>query len=209
MLYTIFWAFLALVVYQTFAKKVGLPLVSNGLENARDVAVQFWDWLGLTVGKLLNIMEWWDTIYKFLESIWNFVKDLWNVAERFFLEIWRLIKTHIWGNIRPLVDSVEEIGRPLWQLLFSWGYFFVGLSRTHYIVFSWLGGSTALALTYGYWGHLLYEWFFWVVTSAVAGFAGILIAFPGILPDMFPRVTKFFAKVPEPTVVVHNIEYNY
>src|SRR3989344_3850883 len=106
----IFAGFVVLVLYQTLAKKVGWHLPSNGLVIIRDYTILFWKKLGMFVGSLLNLKLWAD-----------FIHD------------------HIWTNIRPFFESIIELVKPLWQILFSCGYFFVGFARTHYVIFSNLG----------------------------------------------------------------------
>lgn len=185
MFYYVFLVFFTLVLYQTVAKKMHWSLPSNGIKYVRDLAVSFWDWFGLFVGRCLNIRRW----FKYLEK-------------------WLC---HIWENIRPFFESIVEVGKPTWQLLFSWSYFFVGFARTHYIFFSWIGGSAAMGVigyfTRDYWLWMLKNWILYTVSVVALGLFGILTSFPGILFDMFPRTIAFFETQPEPEVTVQGNIY--
>ena len=153
--YTVLLVFLAVVVYQTIAKKLRLPLLSNGLDWAKDRAVGFFTWFGEAAGRWLNIYHWLKNIINFLEEVLLFIKDhvidflekLGKMICDVFDGMWRFIVDHMWGNIKPFFESVAEIVSPVWKLMFSWGYFFVGFAKTRYIFFSYLGGSVVFGST--------------------------------------------------------------
>lgn len=162
--------FFAAVVYQTIAKKTNLPLLSNGLETMRDNAIKFWDWLGERFARLLNIEKW-------CKQVWDFIVK------------------HVWENIRIFLESFSEVGEPIWQFLFSWGYFFVGFARAHSIFFSYLGSGiiifTVGYFTYDYWTkqRLLY-----LAVSMPVGLIGVTTAYPSIISQIFPRTSEFLEK---------------
>ena len=179
--YTYALAFLAIVLYQTVAKKYGLPLVSNGLITIKNNSVYFFEKAGYLVGKLLNIWDWINRLQTLFEDLWRFVRE------------------HIWANIRPFFESILEIVQPVWQLLFSWVYFFVGFAKTHYIGFSYLGGAIVVGgagyYTQSYWQPYcqmcIARWSWYCPTAAlVVAVVGVLTAYPKILPDLFPTVHR-------------------
>jgi hypothetical protein len=185
--------FLALVTYQTIAKKQQLPLISNGLIRVKDNAIIFFEWLGEIAGKWLNVYDW---ITKFFRRLWELVEKLWD-------------------GIRPFFESMLEILQPLWQLLFSWVYFFVGFAKSHYLIFSYIGGGIVL-------GGLI--WWFQIpilqiimskyfVTTTCVTLGAIGIAYPNILPQLFPRCTEIWREIrttpPERNVDIEGVIHTY
>jgi len=183
--------FLALVLYQTIAKKFNLPLLSNGLNILLNKAIAFWQRLGVLASKWLNIYDWLDNLKTLLENLWRFLKDyLW----RFLKDIWQFILDHVWNNIRPFLESIAEIVSPIWKLIFSPIYFFVGFAKNHYVFFSYLGCGILIAIiayfTKSYWSkiHINPKY---VVLALITIVIGVILAYPTIMPQLFPRTAKF------------------
>lgn len=174
-LYTLGIAFVTLIIYQTIAKKFQLPVPSNGLEYVKDRAIEFFEWTGYTVSKMLNIMEFIEFFTDILTKIWDFIVD------------------HVWSHIRPVVESVTEIVSPLWKLFFSWGYFFIGFAKVNFVLLSYIGGgcvvSVVMYFTHPYWHVIYYSYGGEIIIISIVMFVGLIIAFPNILCEIFTPIT--------------------
>jgi hypothetical protein len=179
MIYNILIGFLSIVLLQTIAKKFNLPTPANGLKMLRDIATSLFEALGTFVGKCLNIYDWVDRLRNLFDNIWRFIRE------------------YIWEQIRPFFESIVEIVQPLWQLLFSWAYFFVGFAKTHYVFFSYLGGGLVITGVGYYFGNdmldLIARFVLWryLISAVVAAGVGTLVAYPDIFPKLFPNTKKF------------------
>jgi hypothetical protein len=197
------------------AKKMGLPLASTGLIYVKNKAISFFDWLGTVAGHYLNVYEWVKKLETFFQNIWRFIKDAVQKIKDFVERVWRFIVDHIWDNIRPFIESVVEIVQPAWQLMFSWSYFFVGFAKTHYVVFSYVGGGLIVTgVSYFIGCQTIIEFVTWryLITALVATGVGVLIAFPDILPQMFPNAKKNMEAInramDEEHVIVNGFRHN-
>ena len=192
--------FTGLILWQTAAKKLEMPLPSRGLEVLKEHAVAMFEELGVLVSNCLNLYRLFENIRRFLREIWRiFISPLLRMLRRILRRlrrIWRFIVDHIWGNIKPFFDSCREIAVPAWKLLFSWGYFFVGFAQTHYLIFSYIGGAIVLGST-AYFSHSMGIFIStpdvdarYVVAVVVAATIGLTIAYPGILLRIFPSIER-------------------
>lgn len=178
-LYIIPGIFFILSVAQTVSKKYNWALPSEKIIMVNNVATEYFEWIGYQVGRYINIMEW-------LDMLWEFIRG------------------YIWEILRPFFESIFEILQPLWQLLFSWVYFFVGFAKNRSVIFSYLGviiifwGLVGVARrkewvtieTYDEIRRIVYIYRINIPVVLAACFIGTLIAYPNILPKLFPSFLK-------------------
>lgn len=200
MLFEAFIGFLSLVLYQMVAKKYNFPLISNGLTYLRDTSTTTFEWLGEVFGKLTNIYEWYSMCATYIRQVWNFAKRIW-------VDVWNFINYFF----TPFFESVEEVGRPLYQFLFSWGYFFVGFANTPFLILSYLGLGV-LVMVFGYsMIPLVLTYSMELAITSCTIFVGLFIAFPNILPKMFPTLSITYQSIvdccTEPFVVINEVKY--
>ena len=195
--------FLAVVV-QTLLKRYNKPLLSDFLISLKNTCIRWFRWLGQLVARYVNLYDWCNWVWRNVRRVWNWIVRNWNQIwawiSRNLTRLWNWIRDYIWDFLKPFLDSIWEIAKPLWQIVFSPVYFFVGFASTHYIIFSNLG--VAALLGGGVWWTrewsvpliLLYWSVYWsYVVGTVAFIAvGTLVAYPRILPSLFPWVFRIF-----------------
>jgi hypothetical protein len=190
---TVTLVFFVAVLAQTLLKRYNKPLLSDYLVVIKNTCIDGFTRFGRWVARWVNVYEWWRWVRRNFKRIWNWIVR--NVTR-----LWNWIRDYIWDFLKPFLDSTWEIAKPLWQIIFSPIYFCVGFASTHYIIFSNLG---LMGLVGGavYWTRewsvpliLMYWSVYWnyVVGTAVFVAVGTLVAYPRILPSLFPRVSRIF-----------------
>lgn len=82
--------------------------------------------------------------------------------------------------------------QPVCQILFSWVYFFVGFAKTHYVIFSYIGGGIILGgfVTLVYFPNVQFfiENKEYMIFGCISVTIGAAIAYPDIFPKIFPNI---------------------
>jgi hypothetical protein len=168
-----------LIVVQIVCKQAGLPTPSRGLAILRDLSIHAFSAIGEFLGRWLNIHYLIENVLHYLRQIWDFIKE------------------HVWKLLKPVVEAIDDVTRPMIQLIFSPIYFFVGFAKSHYLFFSYVGFGLLISCLIWYFNIDLKRWGDWFVHPNFVPFStvslsvciiGTLYAYPHILPDLFPRI---------------------